>query len=697
MFKLAKPVFAEGRETEQNFTLLLRATVGGLKNHTLYISACSFYRLSVNGRFVAFGPARTAEGYARVDELSLDSFCKRRTNEIVIEVAGYYCKSLSTVRQPSFVIAELRCNDEVILYTGRDFEGFRSAHRIQRCERYSAQRHFGEIWDFSEMNPFDDNYRVSLAEQQRPIFLPRDVPYPTYKCVGLKGYSSKGVFSPKEPESFFPNRYSFAIDNDWGRFDGDDLPHPYRYIQKQGMTHIGSGTLPLSLTTGEFVLFDLKRINVGFFRWAADVIEDCELILGFTEYCSPEDFAFTNMNVQNVIQYKFQAGQKANVESFEPYTARLVILMVKKGSIRISNFGMRLFEHDRSRLQPSRIKDTTLKRIRAAAENTFVHNALDIYTDCPSRERAGWLCDSFFTGRAEYFLTGRTDVEDAFLENYRLYCYNGELPKGALPMCYPADIQPYFDGGKWIPQWNLWYVLEACEYLSYRRPDIDKEIFRESIYGILTLLADYENSDSLLQGLPGWNFVEWSTANEWVQDINYPTNFLYAGALRAVGELYGDDELLKKAKKIRETTIEASFDGEVFIDNAVKGDDERLHNTRNCSEACQYYAMLFGDLDFKAPRYSRLLRYLQDSFASFDKKDRSFVPVNAFIGLYLRLWLLMELGEKSLLAQNLKDFFAGMVSATSTLWEYKEHKGSYDHGFTSFAALAIAFVEDSGR
>ena len=331
--------------------------------------------------------------------------------------------------------------------------------------------------------------------------------------------------------------------------------------------------------------------------------------------------------------------------------------------------------------------------IRAAAETTFVHNALDIYSDCPSRERAGWLCDSFFTGRAEYFLTGKTTVEDAFLENYRLYRHNGDLPNGALPMCYPSDIRWTEEGGKWIPQWNMWYVLEVCEYLTKRRPDVDKEIFRDSVYGIVDLFATYENADGLLQNLPSWNFVEWSTANEWVQDVNYPSNFLYAGVLQAVGELYDDTALLQKAAHVRAKTAALSFDGEVFIDNAVKGEDGMLHNTRNASEAGQYYAMLFGDLDLTDPRYQRLLQYVDDSFASYDKADREFVPVNAFIGLYLRLWLLMRLEKRALLAEDLKNFFGGMVAATGTLWEYKQHKGSYDHGFASFAALAIAFAE----
>jgi hypothetical protein len=53
----------------------------------------------------------------------------------------------------------------------------------------------------------------------------------------------------------------------------------------------------------------------------------------------------------------------------------------------------------------------------------------------------------------------------------------------------------------------------------------------------------------------------------------------------------------------------------------------------------------------------------------------------------------MKLGKKELLENDIKSFFGGMVASTGTLWEYKQHKGSYDHGFTSFSAIAIDYVD----
>ena len=696
MFKCAIPVFAEGKEREMNYQLVLRAETGTLRDTVLYITAFSFYRLCVDGQFVAFGPARTAGGYARVDALPLDAYDRDEcVHELTVEVAGYYCNSISTVKQPSFVCAELRRGEEVLLATGRDFEGFCSCRRLQKAERFSMQRHFGEIWDFTEPNPFADAYRVRLvAAENQPIYLPRRVSYPTYEMTMAEKVASFGRFHYDENRPCRQNRYSGnTMSPQWGQYyEPDTVSLPFRWIQKQQTVESATElSFPLTLHAGEYAVVDLGKIWAGFLTWSASVHEACEVVLGYSELCDPHDFAFTNINMQTVIEYRLPEGKQVDTMSFEPYTCRVAILMVRGGSLTLESFGLRAFELDRSHLIRRRVQDPDLQTIYEAAERTFAHNAVDLYTDCPSRERAGWLCDTFFTGRAEYFLTGKTTVEDAFLENYRLYRKVGDLPDGVLPMCYPSDEH---DQSKFIPQWNMWYVLEVKEYLTERNPSADRELFRDSVYGIVRFLEPYENGDGLLQNLPSWNFVEWSTANEWVQDVNYPTNFLYAEVLRATYALYGDEALLEKADRVARKTAALSFDGEVFVDNAALDENGVLKNTRNISEAGQYYAILFGGIDLKNEKYAALKSYVDCNFADFEPGERSFVPVNAFIGLYLRICALMMLGEKEILKQDLKDFFGGMVASTGTLWEYKERKGSHDHGFASLAAIAIDFVEN---
>ena len=702
MFNKAIPVFAKDKAKEQNYQLVLRATVDSLKNTIIYLAACSFYRLTVNGSFVAFGPARTAGGYARVDEIALDAYdiCGK-ASEIIIEVAGYYCMSLSTVKQPSFVTAELRRGNEVLLATGRDgdFEGFVNCYRVRNVERYSKQRHFGEIWDLTASDRFCEEYRVSLEESEfKPVYLDRRVPRNTFEVVETDGFVSGGHYRYDASYPCQENRYSGnELNAEIGQFYEPNLvSRPYRWIQKQHLTqNKGCGSFPIQIGAGEYVMIDLEKIEVGFLGLSMTADEESDVVLGFSELCSPNQFAFTNINCQNVIEYFLPEGKKADLESFEPYSCRIAIVMVRKGSVTLNSFHIRTYEFDRSLLIPREVRDPELRAIYKAAERTFVHNAADLYTDCPSRERSGWLCDSFFTGRAEYFLTGKSVVEGAYLENFRLYkngAFGYDLIEGALPMTYPSDV---FAHRQFIPQWNMWYILEVKEYLIDRASGDDKESFRDSVYGILSYLSDCENSDGLLQNLPGWNFVEWSSANDWTENVNYPTNFLYAEVLRAVYALYGDKSLLEKAHRVAKNTEELAFDGEVFVDNAVFDEKGVLRNTRNVSEAGQYYALLFGEIDLNDKKYEKLARFVDDGFTSFDPADREFVHVNAFIGLYLRICALMKLSKKEILKQDLKEFFGGMVASTGTLWEYKQFKGSFDHGFASLSALAIDFVENS--
>ena len=695
MFKKAVPVFAAGKEKELNYHLILRGDVDSLEDTTLFISAFSFYRLTVNGIFVSFGPARATEGYARVDEICLGEYNARNgKNEIIIEVAGYNCASLSTARQTSFAVAELRRGDEVLLCTGKDFLGFRSARMIQKTERYSAQRHFGEIHNYTADGICGERVELTVTENQ-PKYLARRAPMPTFNVVDMGEYSSFGEFNFDDTLPYREKRSSFEITEEWGCFsDGEVFSKPYRWIQRQRLDRKGDGgEFPIELTRGDYAIVDMGRIEVGFLTAHMTAKEHSEVVLGFSEACFESDFEFTNINSQNVIEYFIEEGMTVEAQSFEPYTCRFAIIMVKNGAITLNGYSVRTFEYPAEDIIQREQRDPELRSIYLAAERTFAHNAVDIYTDCPSRERAGWLCDSFFTGRAEYVLTGKTLVEDAFLENYRLYKNDGSFPNGMIPMCYPSDCH---QNNKFIPQWAMWYVLEVKEYLTERNTEMDRELFRDSVMGIVGFLSKYENAEGLLQDLPSWNFVEWSTANEWVQNVNYPTNFLYAEVLRAAYALYGDETLLKKAEAVADMTAEKSFDGEVFIDNATLVDGA-LVNTRNSSEAGQYYAILFGNFDINDEKYAKLKAHIMNGFDGFDTENRGFVPVNAFIGFYVKICALMKLSWWEILEKDIKSFFGGMVASTGTLWEYKQHKGSYDHGFASFAAIAVNEIEKNKK
>lgn len=694
MFLKAIPVYAEGKTRLMNTHVLFRQSTDSLEHTLLYIAAYSFYHLWVNGQFVFFGPSRAAGGYGRVEVIDLTPYHKQDGNEIVVEVAGYACGSLASVDQPSYLAAELRREETVLFYTGRDFTCYDPGLRVQKVERYSVQRHFGEIWDYTGYAPFAPQNRVPIVPVETNLKWLPSTPKPCFDYEPAKKILSSGTFvqGKAHPRN---NSYSWAeIPVEWGFFPEEEIPSfPYRWIRSQEMTVTsGSQNFPITITEGSYALLDMERIWCGFLELGFAAKEDTQLVVAFSELSERETFTYTQINMQNVIEYTLPKGLDTTVMSFEPYTCRHCVVMVKKGTVDLKHFGIRRYEYDATRVLPRTIQDPELKRIYNAAVRSFCHNVVDIYMDCPSRERAGWLCDSYFMGRVEHFLTGESAVEDAYLENYRQHTGKGNLPEGILPECYPSDFE-----GNFIPQWNLWYILESYEYLTQRNTAMDKELFRKSIYGILSFMEKYENGDGLLQDLPSWNFVEWSKANTWVKNVNYPTNFLYAQTLQYTAELYDDDALLAKAENLRKVTREKSFNGEVFMDHSVKGEDGSLQNKEDFSEAGQYYAVLFGGVDIDDPQYAKLKAHILDGFVSFDPNAENFVPVNMFIGFFLRLLVLIRMGRRDLLKQNITKKFLPMVELTDTIWEYNFHQrnGSYDHGFSSFAAIAAWIADQS--
>ena len=219
MFLCAQPVWLTGLDDEMNITAAFSLQAGRLTGVTLHLAAADFYRLWVNGRFAAFGPARAARGYARVDVIALDAFDGGPQNEIVLEVAGYQCRSLSTVKQPPFLQAELRRGGQVLSYTGRDLTGYRVKSRVQQAERYSYQRHFSEVWDFrSAASPAPGSPHPWSVVDRPLTLLCRTAPYPCYSARDLPACRVAGRLLYDASLPYQADNFSVPISERWGGF-----------------------------------------------------------------------------------------------------------------------------------------------------------------------------------------------------------------------------------------------------------------------------------------------------------------------------------------------------------------------------------------------------------------------------------------------------------------------------------------------
>ena len=702
-FNSALPVWPMGKSLEKNSFVCFRALYerpdGAV---SVRVAASSRYRLYVNGTFAGHGPARGPHGWYRVDEWPVAHLLVNGDNIFVIEAAGYNVNSYYLLDQPSFVQAEIVSDGTVLCATGTANGSFKAMilpERVRKVQRYSFQRPFieyyrlGPEWSKWRTDPTFSMKETACDVLEERRLLARHVPIPRFDCRQSLRVVSDGIVRYGDvPENIWKDRSLTDIDPLLKGYTEDELDlvvstelQRLSYTVEDSLSVQYEPARQYDMAAESWRIFDFGTNLTGFIGVDVSCDEPVTLYLTFDEILSGNDVDFKRLGCVNAVGYELSPGTY-RLESFEPYTLRYLKAIVTDGPCKISGYRIRELANPSVHTASFASSDPSLNRIFEAARETFRQNATDIFMDCPSRERAGWLCDSYFTARVAYDLTGETLIERNFFENYLLPERFDHHPEGMLPMCYPADHY----NGTFIPNWGLWFVLELEEYGDRSGDSEMVNALRDRVLKLFDYFSDFENEHGLLEGLESWVFVEWSAANRFVQDVNYPSNMLYAAALDAAGRMYGLDELSVKAERVRDVVRERSYDGTFFRDNDIRDENGTLIKTDNRTEVCQYFAFYFGCATPES--YPVLWRTLVTGFGPDRDPESEYPdihPANSFVGYYLRLELLSRAGLVSQVRSEITGYFAGMTGLTGTLWENNGAYASCNHGFASHTAHCL--------
>ncbi len=694
-FQSAQPVWPEGRETEMNLLVGFRTHFEAENGDRIVVrlAASTVYRMFLDSQFVGYGPARGPHGFYRVDEWDLSNKITTGGHILAVEVAGYNVDSYYTLDQPSFLQAEILRGNQVLASTGGEgelFEGGILTSRVQKVERYSFQRPFTDYWKLQR--GWDDwkwNYLSplggKLAVQPRKQLLPRRVSYPVFDSLPPAKVIAEGTVKVGPlPEKPWKTWGLTAVPNEVKGFQEGEIPRvPSIEIQRFENSSRLQLDMPYASSspvgqTGTYRLFDFWVNLTGFIGTVITCEKPSVVYLTFDELLTDGDVDYKRLGCANVVKYELEPGEHT-IETFEPYTLRYLKILVAEGDCIFGKVYLREYVNPDTREARFESPDERLNRIFEAGKQSFRQNAVDVFMDCPHRERAGWLCDSFFTSRTAFDLGGNTQVEKAFFENYLMPPSFVHLPEGMLPMCYPSD----HNNGNFIPNWAMWFVVQLEEYLHRSGDKELVEALKPKVQNLFRYFSKFENSDGLLEKLEKWVFVEWSAANDFVQDVNYPTNMLYAAALSSAGRMYGLTDLETRAEKIHEVVRRQSFDGEFFVDNAVR-EEGQLEVTRNRSEVCQYFAFYFGVATPES--HPALWKNLCERFGPkrLEKGDFPEIhPANSFVGNVMRLELLSRAGRCRQMLEESVNYHLYMVEQTGTIWENVTSTASCNHGFGS--------------
>lgn len=685
LFKQARPVWIVDESETKNRRAIFQTVVSAQEDLYVRVATSCVYKLYVNGEFIAYGPARAGRNHFRMDEIQIPANGSYTSQVITFEVQSYQVNSFFQIKQPPFLQAEIYVGEEVLSFTGDSyFKAGIDTTLVQKLQRFSYQRPILEGYILSE-NPYayriipDGRLNSPMVLLEDRQIVKRGSLYPDYRLQYAVPLCS-GTATEKQVVCYEDSRSYENISPRLQGFPKEQLTwHVSRELQEYDYTGGDYRDAPIGALG--YTVYRFDAVETGFLNVELEALSASTVYFVFDEVLENGDVNVVRDECCRAVKYQLAKG-KYSLSLFEPYSMKYVKVFVVSGECSVNQVSLTEYCHPTVNWSfPD--ADSELECIVTAAVQSFRANAVDIFMDCPTRERAGWLCDSFFTGRAERILTGDNLVEKDFLENFlhedEYDFATADRERGMVPMCYPADQLT----GEYIPNWGLWFILELLDYSRRSSDTAFVEQFQNKVMGILSFHFRLENEEHLLCHIPGGVFVEWSHANDMRQDINFPSNMLYSAALRAAAVLYHKPELEQRADAVADSVRKYSYIDGFFCDRAIITESgiETIHES---SEACQYYAFL---CDVANPtEYGALFDTLVKKMGYKRRTTGEFPEMcfaEPFIGIPLRIEMLLKYGKFAEAEEEIRIFYLPQAKETGTLWETLGKGGSYNHGFAS--------------
>ncbi len=727
----AKPIFLKELEEKYNVQAGFRRDfeLEALpQTAQLAITARSFYRLYVNGAVVMHGPARTAHGYARVDVVDILPQLRRGTNALAVEltagvgVQGGYSNDCTC--ESSMLLAELWLDDACAFATDADWDAIHLTQREEYTERISHCRQSAEVYRL------DNDYtawrtgprtavktlhwqKAAVCAAPRPQLLTRPMPLPTLEKQGHARLVWTGAAHIDRSIPCTGPWYETMHADHYARLSERPL---FDYVQTvdrplpegAAVQPFGAGGIAVTgMPAGETfaAMYDFGRPLLGFLGLTVSCEMPCTLDIVHLEAMAEYDDKQTALGAANPVTRLHLPAGSWQFLTMEPALLRYMRLYFRgtdgkgPGRCTVQELHVREYAYPDSRSAAFHCSDEDVNRLFEASYQTMRLNTLDIFMDCPDRERGGWLCDSLWTARAAAHLLGDHSVERAHIENFLLAPYGDGIgaPNNFFPEVYPGAKMP---GAPAITTWSFWLMLELAEYVE-RTGDLALALdHQKRVEDFVTGTARYIGPYGLLQDMPHI-FIDWSQSNspENTQPISTAANALYAYMLRRLGQLYHRTEWTAAGDKVRSILRAALLaqgeptymDRPYFPDTLHPAADGGLRPGGSYTEACQY-TILWAELFDKEeiPAIARSVLYTMGP-APLKAHDPMVGAAQIFIGLCIRCALLAKWGETELLLRELRALYLPQLSeGPGTLWENVTlHNTSRCHGINGHVAVLM--------
>ena len=438
----------------KNVHMLVRKTfvMPAFRSCTLRIAADDYYKLYINGRFVAKGAANGYHFQYYYNELDVSAFLHEGENTIAVEV--YYPGLVNRVWNSGDLrqgmVADLISDGEILLRTDGTWK-YTNSRAYTSQETIGYQTQFVEDYDsnLEETNwrecGFDDTEWDACAVRETDYtFCDKPVPvvsvYP-FKPVIIKKSEDGRLF------------YDF----------GHELV---------GMLRI----------TARGKKGDRVRILCGE-ELSAPFVVRYQMCCN----CDYEEYWTLGEGTCSLEQYDYKAFRYVCLEP----DASVEILSL---SVDVCHYP---FDDDACSLQCS---DTILQQVFELCKNGVKYGCQDVYTDCPSREKGQYAGDLTVSSASQVYLTGDLRL---FKKAVGDQTASQKICPGIMAVTPGSFMQE-------IADYSLQFPILVLRYYQHTG---DLDFLREMLpvcQRMLDYFRQYRRPDGLLEQVDGkWNLVDW--------------------------------------------------------------------------------------------------------------------------------------------------------------------------------------------
>ncbi len=663
----------------------------------LLITADTFYRVWVNGKPVAWGPAGSKASSATVDIFDVSALL--RTGDNCIAIMGVFADTepflYEALAQAPGVLAQLEITSEGWQTTVATDATWRARLvRLQpRGVRLSGQRAVIEQWDLTDLGnwtavDFDDSAWQDAVEigpvgcQPWQEIELRDVPnleflpYEVRRIVDVGRVFGGSDHLPKWSWETEVPSFIARLETEQFRPDSAAVADAESACM---------GPLPVTLQgEGAYAVFDFGELRVG--QICIDLCADSEAVLeaAFHErrsadgHVRPREHLMSNQ----ACQWKLPAGC-LRVETFAPHNVRFLKLVNRgQGKIQLRRIFIRSCHIPERGAGGMVCSDETINRVIEAARHTIALNTCDKFLDCPSRERGGWLHDGYFNAMAAFHLLGELSV------NRRMCRLVGASagrhdPPGMVEMLYPANVRH----NDYIPAHAMMWILQLGLDELYTGSRDYVATLQQPVAALLESIAEWENEHGLLENVPSWNFVDWADVD--VSGVPLSTNAYYIMALDEAARLYDRADWAEKADRIRKAINQLCPGGDFYPDNLIREGSELVPG-RSVSETVQVLMIRSGVAQGeRARKIWAKVKLLPLSPYRWRRRYSFIAPAGVFGRLH-RMKAAAIMGDYEEIVRMAREFWGPQALAEpGTLWEMADGSASRNHGFASACAAYL--------